>query len=249
MSSSRSRSEAVGRRPRSASVPPTRCRRRRSAARRSTIAACAASALPARRRQDDVEPVDAVGRPAPGRPRPRPGRSRRSRDLRRRRLGQHDRRVGAAGREGLGEPLGGRDRLGRLEELVGLRQPGSTWVSPVASASTTRTAVTAATDGPGAATTWSPTRRHSERGVDERRLPDVRAPAARTPSGRRARARTGSTTSAKAPPPRRRPRRPGRARGWSGTPRAAGSAGRPRPWSALASTGSAVRRTAVRIAA
>ena len=105
------------------------------------------------------------------------------------------RRVGDAGRERLGEPLGGRDRLGLVEELVGLVEPGLDPVTP--SGEHGEQHEVPATSAPGAA---RPRRRPGARASGCRPASARRraAPAARRPSGRRAPARRA------APPARSR---------------------------------------------
>ena len=129
-------------------------------------------------------------------------------------------RVAGAGRERLAQPLGGRDGLGLLEELVGRVEPGGDGRGAGGQdrqAGDRGRRRRCAAGGrrrrrPGA------TRRGSRPGRRRRRA----ARAARTPTGRTApappAARRGRTS--RRSPRRRHTRGPGR--GWSGSPRAAG---------------------------
>ena len=160
--------------------------------------------------------------------------------------GEHLGRVGGAGRERLAEPLGRRDRLGLVEELVGVVEPDLDLRSTPAArtASSTSAPVMKAA---GRAATRSPTRRHRPRPSTRATSPTCGTLGQKTqrPKSTRKAGSTSSTKPAATTMPIAQARPSPRVVGISESSRVS----RPRKTVvALASTASAVRRRARAIA-
>ena len=142
-----------------ASVPPTYVASAPASASRSRSTVAFASSLPgsARRGRRRSARAPSAGRAGPRGGHPGDGLDRLL-DLVGVRAGHHDRRVGEAGRERLGQPLSGADRLRLVQELVGLAEPDLHLVSPSASPPSTSEQTTMAV--PGRRSTTPPTRCH-----------------------------------------------------------------------------------------